>query len=69
MRKPEWRALGLLLVFLFCFAGAQQMPPEALEKYIEKKLRRNPDTLRLNEKIIGDPGQLREPRQSERVVH
>ncbi len=56
MCKPGWRALGLLLVFLFSFAAAQQMPPEALEKYIEKKLRRNHHALRLNEKIIGDQG-------------
>ena len=56
MCKPSWRALGLLLVFLFSFAAAQQMSPEALEKYIEKKLRRNHHTLRLNEKIIGDQG-------------
>ena len=51
------RALTLALFYVFTLGAASgTMSGTAVEKYIQKKLKRNDKILRINEKYLGDSG-------------
>ena len=54
-----FRSQVLLLIFLCVFilgAASKTMSGEAVEKYIQKKIKRNDKVLRINKKNLGDKG-------------
>ena len=59
MKNLRCVAYWLPFIFICSLAATRPMSPDSLEQYIQKKLRRNNQSLKLNEKLIGDEGALR----------
>ena len=55
-RQNGWIALGILIIFIFSLGVASPMPQDELRKYVEKKIKRNDQALRIRSKLLGLQG-------------
>jgi len=56
MRPNRWILFGIFLVFLFNVGASPLMPLDKLEKYVQKKIKRNNQVLKIKSKHLGDQG-------------